>query len=277
MYAGVVMNPQTLPGFQKVAHRGGSALAPENTMAAFRHALKLPIDAIELDVQMSRDGHLIVFHDETVERLTDGRGNILDLDLAYLRSLDVAAHFPGGWPQPQRMPFLADVLDLARKDQVQVYIEIKASRRADVYGRYPGIAEAVTRAVLAAGMLEQVLIMSFDWAILPLVKRLAPGVQTGALVSKDVWDPREATALSALVARVRALQCEWINLDYKLFTPEMPDFFHSHDLRLGIWTVNERDALARLSAAGLDSLTTDQPDLFASLAQRAGLPKSEDG
>src|SRR5215469_17012312 len=89
---------------QRVAHRGGAALAPENTLAAFRLALTLPIDAIELDIQMSRDGHAIVFHDQTVERLTDGQGNILDLDLAYLRSLNAAAHFSGGWPEPQLVP-----------------------------------------------------------------------------------------------------------------------------------------------------------------------------
>src|SRR5438270_6599949 len=109
---------------QLVAHRGGSALAPENTLAAFRNALQYPIDAVELDVQMSRDGHIIVFHDNTVERLTNGTGNILDLDFAYLRSLDAAAHFSGGWPEPQHIPTLREVLDLV-KGHAQVYIEIK--------------------------------------------------------------------------------------------------------------------------------------------------------
>src|SRR6266566_5502705 len=97
---------------QRVAHRGGSHLAPQNTMAAFRNALKFPIDAIELDVHMSRDGHVIVFHDYTVEKLTNGDGNILDLDFAYLCSLNAAAHFPGGWPEPQQIPTLREVLNL---------------------------------------------------------------------------------------------------------------------------------------------------------------------
>src|SRR2546421_12802712 len=83
---------------QRIAHRGGSRLAPENTLAAFRNALTLPVETIELDVQMSRDGYPIVFHDNTLERLTDGKGNILDLDFAYLRSLNAAAHFPGNSP-----------------------------------------------------------------------------------------------------------------------------------------------------------------------------------
>jgi glycerophosphoryl diester phosphodiesterase len=251
---------------QRVAHRGGAALAPENTLAAFRNALRQPVDAIELDVQMSRDGHAIVFHDETIERLTEGQGNILDLDLADLRALNVAVHFPGGWPQAERMPLLSEVLDFARAENVQVYIEIKLGKRAGAYVRYPGIAEAVVQEVSAADLLGQVLIMSFDWEILPQIKSLAPGVQTGALVSEDVWHPHAPTSLADLVDKVRVLQCEWINLDYDLFTPEMPGFFHAHGYRLGVWTVNDEAGLHRLAEAGVDSLTSDRPDLFRSLS-----------
>ncbi len=250
---------------QRVAHRGGAALAPENTMAAFRNALTLPVDAIELDVQMSRDGHAIVFHDETVERLTEGRGNILDLDLADLRMLNAAARFPGGWPQPERIPLLSDVLHLARAEKSQVYIEIKFGKRDGTYVRYPGIAEAVAREVHAAGMLEQVLIMSFDWELLPQIKSLLPGVQTGALVSQDAWSLHSTHALSDLVERVSRLGCAWINMDDELFTPEMPAFFHTHGFRLGIWTINDEASLQRLARAGVDSLTSDRPDLFLSL------------
>ena len=117
---------------QRVAHRGGSHLAPENTMAAFRTALTLPIDAIECDVQMSRDGRAIVFHDYTVERLTDSEGNILDLDFATLRSLNAAAHFRDGWPQTQRIPTLQEVLKFA-KGRTSVYIEIKFGKRDGAY------------------------------------------------------------------------------------------------------------------------------------------------
>ena len=127
---------------QRVAHRGGSHLAPENTLAAFRNALTLPIDAIELDVHMTRDGHTVVFHDYTVEKRTNGSGNMLDLDFAYVRSLNAAAHFAGGWPEPQQIPTLREVLELA-KGHVQVYIEIKASKRNGIMGRHPNIAETV--------------------------------------------------------------------------------------------------------------------------------------
>jgi len=253
--------------FLRVAHRGGSALAPENTLAAFRHALTLPVDALELDVQMSRDGHALVFHDETVERLSPGQGNLLDLDLAYLRSLDVAAHFPGGWPQAQQMPTLGEALALARQGGVQVLLEIKPGLRADQYCRYPGIVEAVAREVMDARMREQVLIMSFDWEALPLIKQLLPGVRTGVLVSEDVWPLHTTDALTKLVAQARALQCEWIHLDATLFTPALPEFFHAHAFQLGLWTVNDPLDLQSLARTGVDALTTDHPDLFLSVEQ----------
>src|SRR5947207_8894880 len=119
---------------QRVAHRGGSHLAPENTLAAFRNALTLPIDAIELDVHISRDGHAVVIHDNTVDKCTNGMGNILDLDFAYLRSLNAAANFPGGWPEPQQIPTLREALDRA-KGHAAVYNEIKSRTRYGMQGR----------------------------------------------------------------------------------------------------------------------------------------------
>ncbi|WP_052888248.1 glycerophosphodiester phosphodiesterase [Thermogemmatispora carboxidivorans] len=250
---------------QRVAHRGGAQLAPENTLAAFRQALALPVDAIELDVQMSRDGRLIVFHDATVERLTDGRGNILDLDFAYLRSLNAAAHFPGGWPEPQRIPTLREVLDLVR-GQRRVWIEIKPSRRGSVYGRYPGIAEAVVDELQRADMLDQAVVISFDWYLLPEVKRRDPRLETGAILSEDIWDPQAGQALDTLVEQVRELGCSWLDVEEALFLPHLPALVHSYGLKLGIWTVNTAERLRELAASGVDALTSDQPTLFTALS-----------
>jgi glycerophosphoryl diester phosphodiesterase len=244
---------------QRVAHRGGSHLAPENTLAAFRNALTFPIDAIELDVHMSRDGHVVVFHDYTVEGRTNGKGNLLDLDFAYLRSLNAAAHFPGGWPEPQQIPTLREVLDLTR-GKVQVYIEIKQSKRDGVFGQYPNIVESVVDQVRSASMLDQVLIISFDWLLLPDVKSLEPTLQTGALISKDNW---ESGNLDVLAEQVTALGCNWINMARDLYTNAMPAFVHQHGLKLGFWTVNTTDELRQFAAAGVDSLTSDRPDLFS--------------
>ncbi len=247
--------------FQRVAHRGGSHLAPENTLAAFRTALTFSVDAIELDVQMTKDGHAIVFHDNTVEKLTDGEGNILDLDLAYLRSLNAAAHFAGGWPEPQHIPALREVLDLARA-RTFVYIEIKASKRDGVHGRYPNIVEAIVKDVRAAGMLRNVLIMSFDLFLLPHVKSLEPSLQTGAIISKDSWKPEDESTFETLVQQVASLGVSWINMDCDLLTPDMATIAHVHNFKLGTWTANTFEEIRRLAALEVDSITSDRPDLF---------------
>jgi len=247
--------------FQRVAHRGGSHLAPENTLTAFRTALTLSVDAIELDVQMTRDGHAIVFHDNTVEKLTDGEGTILDLDFDYLRSLNAAAHFPGGWPEPQRIPTLREVLDLARA-RTNVYVEIKASKRDGTYGRYPNIAETVVNEIRAAGMLDSVLIISFDLLILPIIKSLEPSLKTAAIISKDIWDPESENAFETLMEQVSSFSADWLNMDSDLFTPDMPTRAHAHGFKLGCWTVNTLEEMRRLAVTGIDSITSDRPDLF---------------
>ena len=248
----------------RVAHRGGAQLAPENTIAAFLNALSMPIDAIELDVHMSRDGHVVVIHDNHVQKRTNGSGNLQDLDLAYLRRLDAAARHPGGWPEPQQIPTLSEVLELA-KGRTQVYIEIKTSKRKQMYEPYPHIAEKVVELVHLAGMLDQVLVISFDWMILPVIKSLEPTIETGMLVSNKVWNPRTRDGMQLLVERAGEFGCEWINMDYKLFTPEMSQTVHNHGLKLGLWTVNAEEDMLRFAAAGVDSLTSDRPDLFSVL------------
>jgi glycerophosphoryl diester phosphodiesterase len=249
---------------QRVAHRGGAQLAPENTLAAFRNALTLPIDAIELDVHMSRDGHVVVLHDNLVNKRTNGSGNLLDLDFIYLRSLNAAAHFGGGWPEPQQIPTLSEVLELA-KGHVQVYIEIKTSKRRGTLGRYPNIAERVVEEVRSAAMLDQVLVISFDWMILPIFKLLEPTLQTGMIVSNDVWNSRARDALKFLIEKAKELGCTWINMDSKLFTVDMSQITHENGYKLGLWTVNTEAALQHFASAGVGSLTSDRPDLFSVL------------
>jgi glycerophosphoryl diester phosphodiesterase len=249
---------------QRVAHRGGSRLAPENTLAAFRNALTLPIDAIELDVQMSRDGHAIVFHDETIERLTNGVGNILDLDFSFLRSLNAATHFSGGWPEAQQIPTLREVLNLA-KNRVQVYVEIKSGKRDGAYVRYPHIVEMVVQEIRAAAMLKQVLIISFDWQALSLIKELEPALPTGANVSIEWWASAGEQAPTTLLAEMKAARCDWVNVDGRLLTLELVQAAHGQDLKLGAWTVDSLEELRRFAVIGADSLTSDRPNLFAQL------------
>lgn len=249
-----------------VAHRGGSLLAPENTLAAFRQALTLPVDAVELDVQMTLDGHAVVVHDNTVDRLTEGTGNLLDLKLADLRSLNAAAHFVGGWPQREVIPTLREVLALLR-GRKQIYIEAKNSKRDDVYGRYPRMEETIVEEVRAAGMLEHVVVISFDWQMLAVIKGLASELSLGMIVGREWWSEQSSElVLTTLFEQASALQCQWLNMDYRLFTPALLQAMHERGLKLGLWTVNTLEELQAFAAAGVDSLTTDRPDLFADIS-----------
>jgi glycerophosphoryl diester phosphodiesterase len=249
---------------QRIAHRGGAHLAPENTLAAFRNACTLPVDTVELDVQMSRDERLIVIHDNTVERLTNGTGNILDLDFAYLRSLNAATHFPGGWPEPEQIPTLQEVLVLIR-GHLRAQIEIKFSKRDGLYGHYPRIAEAVVAEIEAAAMHDQVFVISFDWETLVTVKKLAPAIPTGALVSREWWASQSSEPLKRVCDQALSRGCSWICLDYRLCTPDVPEVVHQHGLQLGLWTVDTLVDLRAFSQQGVDALTSDRPDLFAQL------------
>ena len=196
---------------------------------------------------MSRDGRAIVFHSYTVDKLTGDHGNILDLEFAYLRSLNAAAHFPGGWPEPQQIPTLREVLDLVR-GRVQVYIEIKPSKRGDQYGHYPRIVETVIEEVRSAGMTDQVLIISFVWTVLPHVKSIEPALPTGTLVSEDVWNTGQDDAFAILMSQAAALGCNWVNMDSDLVTPAMPAIAHQHGFKFGVWTVNTPEEFQRFAA-----------------------------
>ena len=208
-----------------------------------------------------------MFHDNTVEILTDGEGNILDLDFAYLRSLNAAAHFSGGWPEPQRISTLSEVLNLARA-RTQVYVEIKTSKRDGIYGRYPNIAETVVKEIRAANMLNSVLIISFDHLILPHVKSLEPSLQTAAIISEDIWNPKGENAFETLLQQAQSLGVDWLNMDSDLFTPDMPERAHASGFKLGCWTINTLEEMRLLAATGIDSITSDRPDLFAKVQEK---------
>src|SRR5215469_16982173 len=140
-----------------VGHRGAMGHSPENTMASFERGLELGADWIELDVHLSRDGALIVIHDETLERTTNGHGLVRDHSLAELKQLDAG--------DGERIPTLDEVLDWAKQRNTVIDIEIK---NAPLY--YEGVEQAVVDVLLRHDMVEQVIVISFDHAAVQRVK-----------------------------------------------------------------------------------------------------------
>jgi glycerophosphoryl diester phosphodiesterase len=165
-----------------IAHRGGPRYAPENTLAAFIHAALTGAEMLECDVQMSKDGELIIIHDETLERTTNGAGPVGAQTLAELRALDAG--------QGERLPTLREYIEVGKAYNVELLIELKSPHL------YPGLEAKVLEALRAAQALERSVLQSFDWNSLRRVRQLEPRARLGALYGEmlpDVrWPPADA-------------------------------------------------------------------------------------
>ena len=241
------------------AHRGGARLWPENSLTAFRGALGLGVDLVELDVHQTRDGEVVVLHDPTLERTTMGHGAVRDLAWAELATVAIRG------TADERLPRLAEVLALLRPTPVGLLLEIKTGPGGD---RYPGIEERVLALVQAAGLADRATVMAFDWTILERLRALSPSVRLTGLLSH--WGAERAGGVEAVAARLRALGVNDLGIERTLLTPEAVRAAHDAGLSIGVWTVNEPDEIRRALAAGVDYVTTDQPDL--ALRLRAARP-----
>jgi glycerophosphoryl diester phosphodiesterase len=236
---------------QVIAHRGASTEAPENTLAAFRRALEIGVDAVETDVHLSSDGELVVIHESTLDRVTDGHGLVKDHSLAVLRRLDAGRWF-GERFAGERIPTLDEALEVLRP--VRVIIEIK---NGPVY--YDGIAERVVRTIRAAGH-QAVTISSFDHPVLREVRRLASDVDIAALYMGRLIDQVRL----AREAGVNILHPYWMWI-----TPDLLVAAHAAGLRVETWTVDELAHQAHVVSLGVDGIITNHPArLLAFLAGR---------
>lgn len=243
-----------------IAHRGASGRAPENTHAAFAAALNLGAAAIELDCQLSRDGELVVIHDETLERTTDGAGPVGDRTAAELRALDAGAWF-GPEYRGERIPRLADVLAQVR-DRVLLNVEIKSAR--DLGAIEPALA-ALVRDEQAA---DWVLFSSFHWDAVRRMRALAPWARLGVLCDQD-----PARGAMALASELRA---EAVIPGRRWMHAGVVDAAHERGLAVWVWTVNEPGEMRRLAALGVDAIFSDWPERFAAVASAssAAAPRS---
>lgn len=228
-----------------IAHRGASAEAPENTIAAFELAVQQGADAIELDVHLSRDDHLVVIHDGTLERTTDGAGSVRDRSVQELKRLDA-----GGWRGPafrgQRLQTLHEVLERFR-DRTRFWIELKGG--SDLY---PGIEERVVASLEIYDVLDRALVQSFDHAALRRARRLSREVTLGALVAQPPLDP--AVAAPEIVQAI----CPAVDL----LTERDVALIREAGLGCYVWTVNEPALMDRLVSWGVNGIITDCPALL---------------
>ncbi|WP_252501978.1 glycerophosphodiester phosphodiesterase family protein [Sporosarcina sp. Marseille-Q4943] len=232
-----------------VAHRGASGYAPENTIAAFDLAVDMKADYIEIDVQRSEDGELVLIHDTTVDRTTDGTGHVGDLSFEELRSLDAGSWF-GEEFNGEPIPTFEEILDRYH-GKIGVLIELKAPEI------YPGIEEQVAEALIERNLdkpqNEKIIIQSFNFESMKKMNELLPRVPIGVLTSN-----RADTTLKALLEF--STYADWVNPSYGIVTEELVGQVHALGMNVGSWTVRSQEAADFLFEMGVDAIITDYPD-----------------
>ena len=230
-----------------VGHRGASRYAPENTLAAFRRALDDGAPAVECDVRRTQDGHLVVIHDATVDRTTDGRGPVDSLTLDALRRLDAGLWFGREWAG-ERVPLFDEVLALVR-GRALIKVEIKNNPRPA-----GGIEQQVIDAVQRHGMEDDSFLMSFDHQVVRAVRSAAPGMTTGIIYAARLVDPVGA----ARAAAADALCVQWEYLD-----GDAVALARGAGLGIFTWTVDDEKEFKRCLELGIDGVSSNDTRLIA--------------
>ena len=247
------------------AHRGGAALAPENTLASFRNGLLFNPDFLEMDVHLTKDGIPVVIHDGTIDRTTNGSGRVVNYTLAELQGFNAAAKFSGGDFGPQVIPSFAQVLDLIRDTGVRVEVEIKPT--ADVL-RYNGIEQKVLDELAARGMLDRARIMAFEFDVLLRAKEIQPRVQSIALLSLAFLGNTTAYQPVPALDYIETMGVDGIGVNKDLVTPALVDEAHRRGMRVGLWTVDSEEEIKKFIGMGVDSITTNRPDVLSKILGR---------
>ncbi len=227
-----------------IAHRGAAGLAPENTLAAVRAGLAENATLIEIDIRRTADGVLILMHDDTVDRTTNGSGAIHELTAGAIAALDAGAHFAAEFAG-EPVPTLRDVLDLLRDEPVTLVIEVKDP------DRYPGIADDLAALLDEYNAHTRVVVITFDHAWLERFRRISPQTPTGTL--------HIITGAVAPVPDTQFIDVHWTNV---LLDPTLIWRAHRADRRVMVWTVDNSTLMRVLLGLGADGITTNRPDVW---------------
>jgi len=238
-----------------IAHRGASGSAPENTLAAFRKAIELGADYVELDVCASRDRHIVVFHDDALERTTDGRGLVCDQKLAQLKRLDAGSWFDPRFAR-EKIPTLYEVIRLVKPTQTGLFIEMKPGPHLD-----GAFEQALTRLLVREEMTARSFVMSFNHAAVGRVKELDPNLRGLLLAGRR-------TPLPTLLRAVQAHRADGVSVKVSLVNESLVSAIHQRGLRVVVWTANSPRQMRRLVRLGVDGITTDFPERLAPVQAR---------
>lgn len=247
-----------------IAHRGASAYAPENTVAAFQVALENHADALEFDVRLTADNEIIVFHDAVLEHNTNGNGRVHAATWDKLRDVLVRSPHPETHP-PQPIPHLNQVLDLVGHT-VPLNIEIKSH-----FPPWDSFPQRVARTIQAHDLTSEVLISSFNPCALYQVRSIDPDIATGLLI-KYPWQ----TNLSRKVIK-GVIPHQSVHLPTEIATGEMVRDYHDTQKYVLIYTVNDPAALIKAVNLDVDGIFTDDPGMAYRVLTKMGLRQNPHG
>jgi glycerophosphoryl diester phosphodiesterase len=230
----------------RVAHRGASSQFPENTLLAFRQAIEQGVDALEIDIHRTADDELVIIHDPTLERTTNGSGGVRKHSLQEIRQLDAG--------RGEKVPVLTEVIQLARASNIRLCVEIKGVTETEELA----VAEAIVRALEAANFLRQTIVTSFSSHALLRAKALEPEVST--MLDPSPQDgsltPRQICA-QALRASANCL-----SYDFRFLTPAIAAECQLSGLALWPWDPDELDDIRQVLKLGIQGVMTNRPDVL---------------
>lgn len=218
-----------------IGHRGARGHAPENTLLSVQTALEMGVDWIEIDVHLVED-ELLVMHDPTLDRTTNGTGNIMDYDVSYLRSLDAG--------QGEKTPFLQEIFDLVDR-RVGINIELKGA------GTAVPVVNFIHKQLLKGWTYSDILVSSFEHEMLRTIRQLDANIKIGALIFQEPDD------LAHFAADMGAYAVNpWVKTMSERFVHDA----HERGLKVFVYTVNEPVDIERMRNWGVDAVFTDYPD-----------------
>ena len=228
------------------AHRGFCSRYPENTMLAFEKALAEGVDGIENDVQLTKDGEIVILHDESIDRTTDGKGWVKDLTLAQVKELNANEKFGDAFPV-QRIPTLREYLELVKNEPVLTNIEMKTG----VF-QYLEMEQLLVDLLREYKVEDRILITSFNHFTIMRMKERAPEIRYGFLAYDWRLDAGEYT-------QKNGIPC--YHPDYHNLTPEVVEDLRSHGIEINPYTVDDPKDIRDMIAKGVHSVITNCPDV----------------
>ncbi len=245
-----------------IAHRGASAIAPENSLAAFKKAIEDGADGIEFDVRLSKDGEAVVFHDADLKRIAGRDEKIINLSFEELRKIDTGTWFNRAFPKlknenfsDQKIPLLKDVLDLLTDFRGLIYIELKCKER-----EVESLVKAVCGEIGSSPLLSNIIVKSFRLQVIPEIRRLCENVTTAALFAPKIMTMlRKEKYLLKIAQEFRADQ---ISLHYTLVSEKFMKKAEKRELPVTVWTVDNPRFVRRAFDLGIKAVITNNPAIL---------------